>query len=160
MKLIKWFDFGNIFTLSRLLSPIIAILQPFIILITLGPLQSISSSWVTPLQPLFIITNALTSYFLFELPKWRIPAFCLLTLTAFSFDVYPLLHNILAVLFFIFVIRGIYSIKKFRHYLPIYLFSVVIGFLYGIFWFEVWSICVIGLYHLNLLYYIKFSLNK
>ena len=92
----------NNFELSkRLFTSIIAVIQPFIIYLTCGHLDSISQSWNTPLQPLFIFTNALVSYFFFDLPKWRISAVLLLLLTVFSVESYVDIHNVLAILFFI-----------------------------------------------------------
>ena len=109
------FDF-----LRRFFVIIIAVLQPFIINFYLGDMPSISSVWGTPLQPLFIIVNAMVSYLFFEMPKWRIPAFLLLFLTAFSVTEYPIFHTVLAVLFFIGCVYGINSIKRFRWYLSIF----------------------------------------
>jgi len=42
---------------KRLFTAVIALLQPFIIYLTCGHLDSISQSWNTPLQPLFIFTK-------------------------------------------------------------------------------------------------------
>ena len=82
---------------KRLFTALIAVLQPFIIYFTCGDLISLSQSWNTPLQPLFIFTNALVSYFFFDLPKWRVPAVLLLLLTVFSVEDYVTIHNVLAV---------------------------------------------------------------
>ena len=89
---------------KRLFTAIIAVLQPFIIYFSCGDLISLSQSWNTPLQPLFIFTNALVSYFFFDLPKWRISAVLLLLLTVFSVESYVDIHNVLAILFFIFLL--------------------------------------------------------
>jgi len=70
----------------RLGAIVLAMLQPIIILLVCGEIISFSSSWNTVLQPLYIMTNAITSYFLFSVNKWKIPALLLLTLTAFSID--------------------------------------------------------------------------
>ena len=92
---------SNFELFKRLFISIIAVLQPFIIYFVCGDLVSISQSWNTNLQPLFIFTNALVSYFFFDIPKWRIPAVLLLLLTVFSVKDWFLLHNILAILFFV-----------------------------------------------------------
>ncbi len=47
--------------IKRLFTSVLAVLQPFIIYFTCGDLESISQSWSTQLQPLFIFTNALVS---------------------------------------------------------------------------------------------------
>jgi hypothetical protein len=84
---------------ERLFASLIAVIQPFIIYILYGDDYAISRSWDTPLQPLFIITNALVSFFFFKMPKWRIPATLLLLLTSFSVTDHFVLHNIFAILF-------------------------------------------------------------
>jgi len=56
----KSFDF-----ITRLFVVVLAVLQPFIIYFYCGELNSISQSWETDLQFLFILTNALVSYFFF-----------------------------------------------------------------------------------------------
>ena len=141
------FDF-----LRRFFVIIIAVLQPFIINFYLGDMPSISSVWGTPLQPLFIIVNAMVSYLFFEMPKWRIPAFLLLFLTAFSVTEYPIFHTVLAVLFFIGCVYGINSIKRFRWYLIPYAISTIF-LISGLYWFETWSIVILCIYHLDLLFY-------
>lgn len=152
------FEFENFLHRLKPITAIISFLFPLTILITLGPLDSISASWETSLQPMFIVTNALTSYFFFELKKWRLPAFFLLLLTAFNFNDYEIVHNISAVLFFILCIRGLYFIKKFRIYVLVYMLSPIIWIISNLFWFEVYAISTLCLYHLNLIYYIRYKL--
>lgn len=144
----------NNFELSkRLFTSIIAVIQPFIIYLTCGPLDSISQSWNTPLQPLFIFTNALVSYFFFDLPKWRISAVLILLLTVFSVESHMWLHNVLAILFFISCVFPLWSIKRFRFYLPIYLLSIIFLFFDQLFWSETWSIVTLCFYHVHLMIY-------
>ena len=134
---------------KRLFTAVIALLQPFIIYFSCGHLDSISQSWNTPLQPLFIFTNALVSYFFFDLPKWRISAVLILLLTVFSVESHMLLHNVLAILFFIVNIIPLYHIKRYRFILLPYILSCI--WLPDLFWFEVQAITFLCLYHLNLL---------
>ena len=141
---------------KRLFTSVLAVLQPFIIYFTYGDLLSISQSWETPLQPLFIFTNALVSYFFFDLPKWRIPAVLLLLLTVFSVKDWFMLHNILAISFFIFSAFPLWSLKKFRFYLPIYIFSLFFLFFDGLYWSETWAIMTLCFYHTHLMFYTKF----
>ena len=119
---------------KRLFTAIIAVLQPFIIYFSCGDLISLSQSWNTPLQPLFIFTNALVSYFFFDLPKWRISAVLLLLLTVFSVESYVDIHNVLAILFFISCVFPLWSIKRFRLYIPVYLLSVIFLRFDGLYW--------------------------
>ncbi len=143
----------NFELIKRLFTSIIAVLQPFIIYFTCGDLASISQSWTTPLQPLFIFTNALVSYFFFDMPKWRIPAVLLLLLTVFSVVDYPIFHNLVAIGFFISCVFPLWSLKKFRIYLPFYLFSILILIFDGMFWMETWAIIVLCFYHIHAMLY-------
>jgi len=151
--MISKFEIGK-----RLFTTIIALLQPFIIYFVCGDLISISQSWNTPLQPLFIFTNALVSYFFFDIHNWRIPAILLLLLTVFSVKDYFMLHNILAISFFIFSAIPLWSIKKFRIYLPIYLLSLIFLFFDGFYWMETWAIITLCFYHIHLMVY-RYLLN-
>lgn len=145
--------------LIRLFVILLAILQPIIILLFLGDVPSISSVWLSYLQPLFIITNATTSYFLFSIKNWRVPSLFLLLLTAFSVDFSLLFHNVFAALFFIVCLYSLYGIRRLRWYLIPYILSGVVLLLFGIFWAEVWAIVVICLYHLHSMY-ISYCINK
>lgn len=137
--------------IRRLFVIVLAILQPFIIYFYCGELTSISQVWDTDLQFLFIITNALVSYYFFELDRWKIPSSFLLLLSSFSVIDHFWLHNIFAILFFISCLIPIYLTKRFRYYLPIYLLSVLIWALKGFFWMETWGIITLCMYHLHLI---------
>lgn len=147
---------SNFEILKRLFISIIAVIQPFIIHFTHKDLISLSQSWNTELQPLFIFTNSLVSYFFFDMPKWRIPAVLLLLLTVFSVKDYYVLHNILAIGFFVTSALPLWSIKRFRFYLPIYLLSTFFLIFDGFFWMETWAIIVLCSYHIHLLFYTHF----
>jgi hypothetical protein len=143
----------------KLLVIILAITQPLIIFFTLGDVPSISSVWLSYLQPLFIITNAVTSYFLFSTKNWFLPSLFLLLLTAFSVDFSLVLHNIFAVLFFIVSLYSLYGIRRLRWYIIPYILSGVVLLFFGLFWAEVWAILVICLYHLHSMY-ISYCIHK
>ncbi len=143
----------------KLLVVMLALVQPLIIVLAIGDVPSISSIWTTNLQPLFIITNAVTSYFLFSTKNWFLPSLFLLLLTAFSVDFSLVLHNVFAILFFVFSFYSLTSIRRLRWYLIPYILSVGILLPFGIFWAEVWAIIVICLYHLHSMY-ISYCINK
>jgi len=126
------------------------LLQPVIILMVLGEISSISISWGTPLQPLFIMVNTMTAYFFFDVHRWRLSALLLVSLTAFSVVSFPMLHNIIATIFFISCIRPMYMLKRFRMYLMFYLMGVPIGLYSGLFWGEFWGAWVLCLYHVHI----------
>jgi hypothetical protein len=151
---------SNFELIKRLFTSFLAMFLPFIIYFVCGDLKSISQSWETELQPLFIFTNALVSYFFFDLPKWRVPALLLLLLTVFSVEDWFILHNILAVLFFIVSAIPLWSLKKFRFYLPIYLVSVVFLFFDGFYWMETWAILTLGIYHVHLMLFTRKIISR
>ena len=153
--MIKSFDFFR-----RLFVIVLAILQPFIIYFYCGELSSISQSWETDLQFLFILTNALVSYFFFELDDWKIPAMFLLLLTSFSVPDYFWLHNIFAILFFVTCLVPLYLTKRFKFYLPIYLLSILFWVFNGFFWMETWGILTLCTYHLHLMLYKSYLLSR
>ena len=137
---------------ERLFTSFLAVVQPFIIYFLYGDEDAISRVWDTPLQPMFIIINALVSFFFFKLPKWRVPELLLLLLTAFPVCNYFVLHNIFAILFFIFSGVSLWSLKKFRYYLVIFLMSSLF-LLDGLFWTETWGIITLVVYHIHVLIY-------
>jgi hypothetical protein len=139
---------------------LLAILQPIIIVSCYGfDVFSISSIWSTGLQPLFIITNACTSYFLFDIRGWKIPAILLLLLTAFSIEFNLVIHNILAGLFFLSSFGSLRGIRRLGWYVFPYGFSLLLWLFLGMFWGEVFAIYIICVYHINLLY-IAYNFNK
>ena len=140
---------------ERLFASALAVVQPFIIYLLYGDNRAISQSWNTPLQPIFIISNALVSFFFFKLPKQRIPAVLLLLLTSFSVTDHFVLHNIFAILFFIFSGVSLWGLKKFRYYLGIFLISLLFLF-HGLFWAETWCIIVLVTYHIHVMLYTYF----
>ncbi len=137
----------------RVFVVILSLLQPIIILIVLGEAPSISSSWNTPLQPLFITVNAMTSYFFFSSHRWEIPSVLLLLLTAFSVESFPIMHNIFAIGFFIMCMYPIFKLKRWRYYGILYLIGVVIVMRYGLFWGEFWCVWVLCIYHIHIVVY-------
>jgi|TARA_S200002703_G_scaffold20906_3_gene17390 hypothetical protein len=128
---------------------ILSFISPLIMFFTYGEMSSISSYWESPLQPLFILSNALTTYVFMDLPKWKLSGILLFMLTIFSVEYYPSLHNVFAISFFVVNIYPIYKLKRYRLFLIPYLLSCV--FLFNLFWFEVFAIGVLCSYHLTLL---------
>ena len=141
----------NIFydSLIRIIILIICFLSPFLML-TYGKKVSISSYWETPLQPLFLMTNALTTYMFFNIPKWRISAILLFLLTIFSVEYHLSLHNIFAIGFFVSNLYPLLSIKRYRILTIPYFLSLI--WLPDIFWVEVHAIIVLCFYHTILMW--------
>jgi hypothetical protein len=134
----------------RLFVIIVAMLAPFIYIISFGILPSISGYCETPMQPMFIIVNASTSYFLFSTERWRISAVLLLALTAFSVENYPDAHNFFAICFFLMNIHSLYRSRRTHVAMLIYLCSVF--FIYdGVLYAEIFAITVLCATHLWLL---------
>ena len=88
-----------------------SLVTPFLMLILQGKLNSLSSYWNTPLQPLFILGNCMTSFIFLSLPKWRLSGIFLILLTIFSVEYYSSLHDIFATLFFIVNLYPLYLIS-------------------------------------------------
>ena len=112
--------------LLRMVVIILAAVSPFICLIYYGYLPSISSYWNTDLQPLFIIANAATSYYLYSIRDWKLSALLLLLLTSFSITLFPTIHNILAVVFFITNLYPLIKTNHFKWCIWLYLSSLII----------------------------------
>jgi hypothetical protein len=154
MDIIKKYDlYIKIFVI------ILSIIQPFILLSICGELWSISSYWRTPLQPMFIIINAATSYFFFSTDKWLVPSILLLLLTAFSIELYPTTHNVFAGLFFLSCNYPLLNLKRFQFFGILYLMSIFILLSIGMLWFEIYCVLILGSYHLTILLY-KHHLDK
>jgi hypothetical protein len=151
--------FHNIDTLIRIIVILTSLVHPFILL-SYGELPSMSSYWETPLQPLFIFVNATTSYFLFSINKWKLPSLFLLLLTAFSVSLYPQLHNVFAILFFITCLYPLIKTKRFKYYPILYSLSIIVGLLYGILWLEIYCVLILTIYHLHTLIYKEYLLTQ
>ena len=148
----------NVDYLLRVFVITFAAIIPLLFYFIEGFKPSISSYWETPLQPIFIIGNATTSYFLYSLKNWKISASMLLLLTAFSITSYPMLHNIFAVCFFLSCLRPLYLNNHYKKvFFYIYLSSLPL-LLINLFTFETVIILILCVYHvdiLNRLYLIK-----
>jgi len=132
----------------------LAVISPIICIWSQGLMFSYSQYWSTPMQPLFITANAITAYYFFDLEKWKMPAFMLLLLTAFSVESYSTLHNVLAVAFFITSLVVLAKSNHFKWIVYAYLASL------GMLWYnmmiaETLAITVLALYHGLVLYKIK-----
>jgi hypothetical protein len=144
------------FTLSayqyrlRMVVIILAAISPFICILIHGYKPSISSYWDTSLQPLFIITNAATSYYLFSLKNWKLSALMLLLLTAFSLTLYPGMHNVIAVIFFIANLYPLFKSNKFRWCFWIYT-TALIALPFSMTISEIIAIDSLCIYHVMLL---------
>lgn len=132
---------------------------PYIIAFSNPELISLSKSWETPYQPLFILMNAATSYFFFSMPKWQLPSIFLTLLTAFSVVRHPDMHDAIAGLFFISSVYALYTSHRFREYMIFYLFGGLVAFK-SIMWGEVIAITTLSFYHLELLIYKQKLLNR
>ena len=137
----------------------LAVVHPLIFLSIFGERVTLSSYWDTTFQPLFIISNASTSYFLFSLKYWKLPSLFLLLLPAFPVFTFPLTHNILAGLFFIGAGAALFNRPTFRRYTSLYVSTLLLSFI-SWFWVEVGAIWVLCLYHLNVLLMVKGKTKK
>lgn len=138
----------------------LALLEPLVVIYCFGyNFDSLSTMWLTYLQPLFIIINASTSYFLFGVKRWRIASIFLLLLTAVSVEYNILYHYIFAILFFVGCGYGMWFIRRLRWNLLLYMISLVVLYKFGIFWAEFFAVYIICLYHFQLML-IYYKLNR
>tara|TARA_B100000963_G_scaffold176268_1_gene153317 strand:+ start:23969 stop:24454 length:486 start_codon:yes stop_codon:yes gene_type:complete len=143
--------------LLRVCVVLFAAFSPFICLLFSGYEKSISQYWNTEAQPIFIIANSLTAYYLVGIPKWRASACCLLLVTSFSVSMYPDLHNIFAIIFFGCCIYPLYVSNNYKFCKWVYFsgllflpFSLLVAEIVGIL-----AICMFHLLTLNKLYSIQ-----
>jgi len=149
----------NIEFFTRLSSIVFAAITSLSIPIIYPDLNSLSQCWSTDLQPLFIISNIVTSYLFFTLPNWRMSSIFLILLTAFPHTTFLGAHNLFAICFFISSIYTLWSVKR----LPLYywLFSFSLFFmLFSLMWGEALAILVLCTYHLHLLTYKERLYNR
>lgn len=128
-------------------------------IISYGPMPSLSKYWETAWQPLFILSNAVTSYFFFSLPKWKLPAVFLMLLTVFSVSMYPMLHNLFAIIFFIFTFRNLWNSKRYQFFCFMHGIGIII-MPFSFLWGEVVSIIALCIYHLLMLIQLQRILNS
>ena len=134
----------------RLLVVALALFSPLACYFISGPMPSYSQYWETPMQPLFIFTNAATSYYLFSMRRWWLASVLLLLLTAFSNSQYFWIHNTVAVLFFVVSGWTIATAKRGSLFIIPYLAGIVyLIFTRDIFWAEVVGIHTVCLFHLH-----------
>ena len=136
----------------RVISIIIATCCPLAMFFFFPEQQSLSAYWDTNALPLFVIMTAVTSHFMFSLDNWKIPAVFLLLLTAFPYTMFSILHDILALCFFISAGIAMFVTNRFRTLFVLYLFGCLLAIknlLYG----EIVSILCLCTFHGTILYY-------
>jgi len=135
----------------------ISVLTPWICYYNEGPRKALSLYWYTDMWILFLLTNIVTGYYFLTLPSWRLSGILLIGLTLFPCKDYIILHDIIAILFFIANINPIIRNKRLSKYCIPYVASFFI-LPFSIFWTEVLAIIVLCLYHSHSLILLK-SLN-
>ena len=136
--------------LIQLLIIILAALQPLIFISAEGYRVSLSTYWMTSFQPMFIITNAAISYHFFHIKGWKLSALLLLFLTAFSVEKYFIVHNILAIFFFLSCYISLLTCKRLKSYHFLYLISILF-LTHSILLAEISAITILCIYHGHLM---------
>ena len=149
----------NIEFFTRLSSIVFAAITTLSIPLIYPDLNSLSQCWSTDLQPLFIISNIVTSYLFFTLPNWRMSSIFLILLTAFPHTTFLGTHNLFAICFFISSIYTLWSVKRLPLYYWLFLFSLFF-MLFSLMWGEALAILVLCAYHLHLLTYKERLYNR
>lgn len=142
----------NIEFFTRFTSIVLACITSISIPLIYPELNSLSQCWSTDLQPVFVISNVVTSFLFFTLPNWRVPSVLLLMLTAFPHDTFTITHNMFALGFFLSSAYCLWYVNRFPIYFRLFLFSLVI-ICFNLLWGEVLAIWVLCGYHLHLLTY-------
>lgn len=124
----------------------LGLIYPLIMLLWVGPLDSISAYFNTPAQVLFLLINAGTSFYFVNTKGWILPGILLLLLSCFSVEFHLLLHNIFAVLFFIVSTVTIFKSKRYS-FLWISTLLSSLGLFHSIFLAEYLAIMNICLFH-------------
>ena len=135
-------------------------LSPLFCILLSGYQKSYSSYWITDSQPIFILANAVTTFYLFQEKHWRISALLLLFVIAFNSYDFKLLHDVLAIAFFISCLINL--TKKNRNTFIIMCFMLSFSLLnISILLTEIVAITSLCLYHgLNLITYYKLTHGK
>jgi len=133
-------------------------LCPILLLCLHGYMPSLSSYWRTEYQPLFIIANAVTSYYFISMKNWQFSGFLLLMLTSFSIDLYPDTHNLLSIAFFIVTFYPFYKTNHFKEMIWFYLFALVV-MPFNLLFAEIIAIETMCIFHGRLLYKV-YKLNN
>ena len=136
----------------RLAAILTAALTPFILIICFGQQNSLSQYWETSGQPLFITANVITSYFFFTIKEWRTPSYFLVLVTAFSVQSFPMVHNILAILFFAAAGYSFYHVRRFKWYFVAFILCLPL-LSYSLLHAEIGGILVLCAYHAHILIY-------
>ena len=149
---------GKIELSVRTLALLLAVVAPFACIATYGWEYSYSQYWNTPLQPLFILSNIITAYYLFDTERWKIPATFLILLIGFSVQDYTIIHNLMAVAFFISCAVPLMITNRFKWILGPYLFCIGLVF-FDMLLAEIIAISCLTLFHGLVLYKYK-RINK
>ena len=152
MKSERWF-YLRIFVI------ILALIQTPILIGLEGELESLSTYWNTQYQPIFLLINMTTCYFLISIPKWGFQALCLLLLTVFPITHFIMFHNLMALLFFISSFYPLFVDSRFNYYSLPYLFAIPLAS-YSLLYGEMLAITILCCYHANVLCYRQYLLNK
>ena len=143
----------------KILIILISLFYPFVLLSIEGELLSLSQYWNTSLQPLFIVANVMTAYFFFGIDNWRFSSFLLVLVTAFSVKLYPIIHNVVAVMFFLSCLYPLFKSKRFKFYAYLYLLSPLIYLIWGLLYLEIYAIVILCSYHLHSILYLTYILH-
>ena len=143
---------------TKLLVLVFALCAPIIMSLSMPNLHSLSATFETAWQPVFIFSNTITSYWLYSSNRWKIPASFLMLLTAFSCNDYFYIHYTFAIAFFVSCVFSVAKDKRFNAYLIPYILTIPL-FIFDILLGEIAAIAVLVAYHAHLLF-LAWTINK
>jgi len=134
----------------RASSIILIAFAPWLCLFLCGYQKSYSSYWLTACQPIFILANILTAFYLNQQKDWKMSSVLLVGVIMFNTTDYRFIHDILALMFFVHCL--LIMIRRVRSVPILLLFLSSIAFLpWSILAAEIIAITALCLYHLLIL---------
>ena len=149
---------GRVELSVRTLALLLASVAPLMCVAAYGWGFSYSQYWNTPLQPVFILSNIITAYYLFDSERWKAPAIFLVLVVSFSVEDYLVVHNLMAISFFVACIGPLWVSNRFKWIVWLYIACTALIF-YDMLLAELAAINCLVLFHGLMLYKYK-RLNK
>jgi hypothetical protein len=143
---------------TKLFVLIMALASAILIPLFIPDLHSLSKSWLTQWQAMFILSNAATSYYMYSSDRWKLSGLLLMLTTAFSVEWHRELHYAFAVGFFLSCIRPLSLDKRLGGYSIPYVLSLPLFFV-DLLVAEIVAIGVLVAYHSHLLF-IAWSIDR
>ncbi len=128
----------------------LGMIYPLVMWWWIGPQSSISMYFLTQAQFLFLLFNAGTSFYFTNTKNWVIPGVLLLLLSCFSVQYFTWIHNIFAILFFVFSLISIFRSKRYK-IMGLGVILSLFGLFHSVFLTEYIAVVFISIFHILIL---------